>query len=54
MTLFELAQKARFSQHALTEEELAVFDLYLDTARQQLRSRNLFLRIFYTLFLALY
>lgn len=52
--LFELAQKARFSQHTLTEEELEVFDLHLDAARQQLRSRNIFLRFFYTLILALY
>lgn len=52
--LYDLAQKARFSQHTLTEAELAVFDLHLDAARQQLRSRNIFLRIFYTLFLALY
>ena len=52
--LFSLAEKARFSQHTLTQEELEQFDLYLDSARQQLRSRNIFRRCYYTLILALY
>ena len=49
-----LAEKARFSQHTLEAEELAVFDLHLDSLRQQLRSRNIFLRFWYTVILALY
>ena len=52
--LLVLAEKARFSQHTLTEEELGQFEMHLDGARQQLRSRNIFRRIYHTLILALY
>lgn len=52
--LYALAEKARFSQHSLTQEELERFEQELDGARQQLRSRNLFRRLYDTLVLALY
>ena len=52
--LFAIAQRAKFSQHTITEEELAVFDLRLDGARQQLRTRNVLKQLWYTLILALY
>lgn len=53
-TLYTLAEKARFSQHRLTEEELLQFEMYLEGARQQLRSRNIFRRLYDMLILALY
>jgi len=52
--LFSLAQKAKFSQHTLTEEELTLFDTYLHNARQQLQSKPLSNRLLYRLVFAAY
>lgn len=52
--LFQLAQKARFSQHILTEEEIASFDRELDSARSRLKQRSVFHQIYYRLILVLY
>ena len=39
ISLIELAQKAKFSQHILTEQELAVFTQWLTLAREKLREK---------------
>lgn len=52
--LFELAQKARFSQHILTLEELASFDAELENAKNRLKQRPVFFQIYYRLILVLY
>ncbi len=52
--LYGLAQKARFSQHTLTDEELSLFDGYLAGAVAALKKRNVFMQIYYRLVLALY
>ncbi len=44
--LFSLAQKAKFSQHTLTEEELAVLETGLRNAQQRLKAKPLLYRIF--------
>lgn len=52
--LFELAQKAKFSRHTLTEQELAGFDEYILQAHKELRRHNLFRRFWYRFILAIY
>lgn len=52
--LKELAEKARFSPHALTKDELALFDLWLTDAIGRLRRRPLPVRLYHRLILALY
>lgn len=52
--LESLAQKAKFSQHNLTAEELTRFESYLRTARQQLREKPWFLQPVYQYVFALY
>lgn len=52
--LFALAQKAKFSQHTLTEEELSAFESYLRGAQQQLKTKPLPYRIFCRLVFAVY
>lgn len=47
-----LAEKARFSQHTITEEELEQMDLAICEAKYQLRNHNIFRRIYYALILA--
>ena len=42
-----LAQKAKFSQHTLTAEELTQFTAYLTDARHQLEQKPLYLRLVY-------
>lgn len=42
-----LAQKAKFSQHTLTSEELSRFSEYLRSARRQLRQKPWYLRLVY-------
>lgn len=49
-----LAQKAKFSQHTLTEQELAQFDEYLHRSQQRLRRAPLLKRLYYRFVLALY
>lgn len=53
-SLFDLAQKARFSQHTITDEELQPFRDYLLSARSRLKKRSLFHQIYYRLILAVY
>lgn len=43
----ELAQKAKYSSHTLTREELAVLEGAISDARQSLRARPWYLRILY-------
>lgn len=52
--LFDLAQRAKFSQHAITEDELALFEENRKTAVQQLKSRAFFRRLYYRYILAAY
>lgn len=44
-TLLHLAQKAKFSQHRLTKEELRCFETHLNTCRQQLRENPWYVRL---------
>ena len=46
-TLESLAQKAKFSQHTLTEEELIRFHAYLRGAKKQLAGRPWYQRLVY-------
>lgn len=46
-TLEALAQKAKFSQHTLTAEELEQFTAYLTDARHRLEQKPLYLRLVY-------
>ena len=52
--LFSLAQKAKFSQHTLTEEELTVLETGLRNAQQRLKAKPLPYRIFCRLIFAVY
>ena len=52
--LLELAQKARFSHHAITREELQELDNWLNDSIQKLRTRGLWMRFLATIILALY
>lgn len=52
--LLHLAERAKFSRHILTEEELSQFEYHLKEAIAQLKKRNLFLQIYYRLLLAKY
>jgi hypothetical protein len=52
--LYWLAQKARFSQHTVTAEELARMDAGLAALRNKLRTRSLFRRLADRLIFALY
>ncbi len=52
--LFELAQKARFSQHTMTQSELALFDDYAKTAKEKLQKRPWPHRFYYRIILAVY
>lgn len=52
--LFLLAQKARFSQHSLTQQELAQFDRYEEAAARRLKQRSVFHRFYYRIILAVY
>ena len=49
-----LAQKAKFSQYTMTEEELAVMDMALQQTSKQLKKKHVFLQIYCTVILALY
>lgn len=49
-----LAEKARFSQHKITREELAVFKTYEAYAVGVLNKKNIFVRLYCRLVLALY
>lgn len=49
-----LAQKAKFSQHTLTMDELALFDAYLASAEQRLRAKAWYWQLVYRYIFALY
>ena len=49
-----LAEKAKFSQYTLTREELAVFVKYEGEAIAALKKKNIFVRLYHCLALALY
>lgn len=53
-SLFQLAQKAKYSQHTLTAEELALFNQALAALRRELQQKPLPHRLLHTLILALY
>lgn len=52
--LYHLAQKAKYSRHTLTPDELARFDAYLEMARARLKEKPLHLRLVYRLVFAAY
>lgn len=52
--LLELAEKAKFSHHTLTTDELQSFCTYRAEAVAQLKKRNIFLQIYYRFVLAKY
>lgn len=52
--LFLLAQRAKFSQHTLTEKELAEFTARIALLTEKLQQKNLLLRLYYRYVLALY
>ncbi len=52
--LFDIAQKAKFSQHTLTQEELLPLINYLQERREELELRSVFCRLWYRIVLALY
>lgn len=52
--MFWLAQKARFSQHTVTADELAQMDRVLDRMRARLRKKHIGWQLVYTLVVALY
>lgn len=52
--LLDLANKAKFSQHALTHRELRQFDVYRAESIDILRRRNFLLRFVYRIILAIY
>lgn len=51
--LYRLAEMAKFSKHAVTEEQLSQFETTLLFARQQLRTHNFFRRLYYRIILAI-
>lgn len=53
-SLFQLAQKAKYSQYTLTEQELSLFDRYAEDAVETLNKRSLFHRFYYRIILAAY
>ena len=53
-TLEQLAQKAKFSQHTLTAEELQTFTAWLDGERNKLNQQPWYLRLVYQYVLALW
>lgn len=52
--LMELAQKAKFSQHTLTADELLRFDCYHRACRQQLKSKPWYIRLVHQYVFAVY
>lgn len=52
--LFVLAQKAKFSQHTLTSEELLQFDAYLNASRRRLKKQPWHQQLLYRFFWVVY
>ena len=53
-TLLEIAQKAKFSQHTPTDEDMAALDNYLSDNIRRLKEKSLFHRLWYKVILVLY
>ena len=49
----DLAEKAKFSQYTITREELAALDAALGEAKKALKKKNVFLRLYWSVILAL-
>ena len=52
--LLEIAERAKFSNHPLAEEDLEPFLVYLDSAKQRIRNHGFFRKLYYRFILALY
>ena len=52
--LLEIAERAKFSNHTMTEEDLEPFLIYLDSAKQRIRNHGFFRKLYYRFVLALY
>lgn len=52
--LLELAQRAKFSQHTITAEELALFAQMIQKQTARLKKKPFWMQLYYTLILALY
>ena len=52
--IYELAEKAKFSRHTITEEELLRMDGAVEAAVKELRGHNLLRKFWYTVVLVLY
>lgn len=52
--LFRIAEKAKFSQHTLTEEELRQFEDKIALCEEKFNGKNLVLRLYYRYVLVLY
>lgn len=52
--LFDLAQRAKFSQHTTQEQELKQFESYIRAAQTRLDKRSVFHRFYYRVILARY
>lgn len=52
--LHALAQKAKFSSHTISREELCLFDAWLTRTKDSLRKRPVWEQLIYTLLLAIY
>ena len=52
--LLELAEKAKFSNHPMTPEDLEPFRIYLDSAKQRIRRHGILRKLYYRFVLALY
>ncbi len=52
--LYALAERAKFSRHTVTEEQLRQFEEAAEKARQKLKKKNIFLRFYYRTILAIY
>lgn len=52
--LLTIAEKAKFSNHELGAEELDVFEMYLQGAKQRVKKHGFFRKLYYRFVLALY
>ena len=53
-TLRDLAWKAKYSQHPITDEDLEAFDGYLQRSVEQLKQSRWYWRILYRFVFAIY
>lgn len=52
--LLEIAERAKFSNHPITEEDLEPFRVYLNSAKQRICNHSLLKKLYYRFVLALY